>query len=52
MNPTELNMQYERILGEPGSPKRDVLKMGGSVVVSTSACHAGGRGSLPGPGAL
>ena len=24
----------------------------GSVVVSTSACHAGGRGSLPGPGTL
>ena len=24
----------------------------GSVVVSTSACHAGGRGSIPGPGAL
>ena len=24
----------------------------GSVVVSTSACHAAGRGSLPGPGAL
>ena len=45
-------MQYERIIGEPGSPKRDVLKMGGSVVVSTSACHAAGRGSLPGPGAL
>ena len=39
MNPTELIMQYERILGEPGSPKRDVLllTMGGSVVVSTSA---------------
>ena len=54
MNPTELIMQYERILGEPGSPKRDVLLLtrGGSVVVSTSACHAGGRGSLPGPGAL
>ena len=24
----------------------------GSVVVSMSACHAAGRGSLPGPGAL
>ena len=22
----------------------------GSAMVSTSACHAGGRGSLPGPG--
>ena len=26
--------------------------MRGSVVVSTPACHAFGRGSLPGPGAL
>ena len=25
---------------------------GGSVMVSSSACHAAGRGSLPGPGAL
>ena len=24
----------------------------GSAVVSRSACHAGGRGSLPGPGTL
>ena len=24
----------------------------GSVVVSTSACHAASRGSIPGPGAL
>ena len=26
-----------------------VVERRGSVVVSTSACHAGGRGSLPGP---
>ena len=29
-----------------------VLDRCGSVVVGTSACHAGGRGSLPGTGAL
>ena len=29
-----------------------VLERRGSVVASMSACHAAGRGSLPGPGAL
>ena len=29
-----------------------VVERRGSVVVSTSACHAAGRGSIPGPGAL
>ena len=29
-----------------------VLTRRGSAVVSTSACHAGGQGSLPGPGTL
>ena len=30
----------------------DTPKRRGSVVVSTSACHVGGRGSIPGPVAL
>ena len=29
-----------------------VAERRGSVVVSMSACHAAGRGSIPGPGAL
>ena len=31
---------------------RGALTRRDSVVVSTSACHAAGRGSIPGPGAL
>ena len=33
-------------------PSSLIIERRGSVVVSTSACHAGGRGSIPGPGTL
>ena len=31
---------------------KNILERRGSAVVSTSACHAGGRGSLPRPGTI
>ena len=43
MEPTLIEVEIRRTDGSPHTY---------SAVVSMSACHAGGRGSLPGPGTL
>ena len=44
----ERDFKYENI----STSSNTHLERRGSVVVSTSACHAAGRGSIPGPVAL
>ena len=46
------NSDVSMIAIEESLVSRRTRERRGSAVVSTSACHAGGRGSLPGPGTL